>query len=415
MKETKRQGGSNKKNGTMQHRLRFATKKPTTVLPPIPLPFPPITDAERLVSKISTKKTLARFPNAFIIYRAEYVQYLKSQGIHLSMTELSPMISRSWKQESEFVKDTYTRLSLQAEKLYLRRGSEQYILSNQEYYHPSQQEINDFSNTITQGSNFYIDPLALARPIAQRKMLSPNLSSNFGSIPNENFSLSTEHSTNQHSIFHQDISCSASTSPIIQLSEGFFESSQHSQTSINDFQESHSSNIAPIYSNIYSNISFNGNKLVDENIHCWSKDVPNCNINLAPIFKSPISSRASASAPQLIHTHYCLLPPILNNQSHFYESPYPLGVCLGNHVWGTSTPVPSRKQSLVSQTDHESTTIEAEIDEDTLTIDEFPSNFFDTLCSQESSTIKLPSLPIESFENYGNTAFLGQFQPTVSS
>ncbi|GBB95887.1 hypothetical protein RclHR1_02640001 [Rhizophagus clarus] len=103
-----------------QVKIKLDIKKPTPSCPPLPLPFPPTQRVEQIVAKLVAKPRLARFPNAFIMYRNEYVSYLKSQGYHISMTELSPMISTSWKKESEFVKEAYTKLSSEAEKLYVR-------------------------------------------------------------------------------------------------------------------------------------------------------------------------------------------------------------------------------------------------------------------------------------------------------
>jgi hypothetical protein len=109
-----------------QAKIKLDLKKPAPSSPPLPLPFPPTQKVEQIVAKLVAKPRLARFPNAFIMYRNEYVQYLKSQGYHISMTELSPMISTSWRKESEFVKEAYTKLSSEAEKLYVRdTGSSQ--------------------------------------------------------------------------------------------------------------------------------------------------------------------------------------------------------------------------------------------------------------------------------------------------
>ncbi|CAG8574084.1 1774_t:CDS:2, partial [Racocetra persica] len=90
------------------------------ILPPLPLPYPPATRVEKIVEKLISKPKLARFPNAFIMYRNEYVQFLKASGLNFPMTELSPMISYSWKQEPPCVKDAYTQISSEAERLYVQ-------------------------------------------------------------------------------------------------------------------------------------------------------------------------------------------------------------------------------------------------------------------------------------------------------
>ncbi|CAG8572546.1 9537_t:CDS:2 [Paraglomus brasilianum] len=106
----------------LQHQSRFSSKNSTPILPPIKLSFPPEIDIKDFVSKLllSRKKRLGRFPNAFIMYRNVYVRYLKDKGYHLPMTDLSPMIGWSWKQESEEVKKWYTSFSIEVEKLYFQ-------------------------------------------------------------------------------------------------------------------------------------------------------------------------------------------------------------------------------------------------------------------------------------------------------
>ncbi|CAB4402580.1 unnamed protein product [Rhizophagus irregularis] len=105
-----------------QVKITLDLKKPSPSSPasslPLPLPFPPTQSIEQIVAKLVAKPSLGRFPNAFILYRNEYVQYLKSQGYHISMTELSSMISSTWKKESKFVKDAFTKLLSDTEYMY---------------------------------------------------------------------------------------------------------------------------------------------------------------------------------------------------------------------------------------------------------------------------------------------------------
>ncbi|RIB18106.1 hypothetical protein C2G38_2086613 [Gigaspora rosea] len=102
-----------------EQRIHLDIRKKHTLLPP--LPFPPTIQIEDLVAKLTSKTSkpkLARFPNAFIIYRSEYVQFLKEKGLNFPMTMLSAMTSSAWKQEPSCVKDVYTLISNEAEKLY---------------------------------------------------------------------------------------------------------------------------------------------------------------------------------------------------------------------------------------------------------------------------------------------------------
>ncbi|CAG8446551.1 17511_t:CDS:1 [Acaulospora morrowiae] len=105
------------------NRLRdqpMSSIKKNTLYPPLSLPQSPPTIKEvmKLVEKLISKPKVARFPNSFIIYRSTYVKYLKDNGYKIPMTELSPMISRSWKAEPSFVKEIYVKISNEAEQLY---------------------------------------------------------------------------------------------------------------------------------------------------------------------------------------------------------------------------------------------------------------------------------------------------------
>lgn len=150
MKQTRKRVDTQKKNGLMQRgqqKIKLTINKPRGSLPPLPLPYPPEIDLQKMVAKLASKPKLARFPNAFIMYRNEYVHYLKSKDLHLSMTELSPMIAASWRQEPEYVKDAYTQLSSEAEKLYVRVAAN--AQPEIKYKFPSQQRhptFNDFSS-----------------------------------------------------------------------------------------------------------------------------------------------------------------------------------------------------------------------------------------------------------------------------
>lgn len=103
-----------------EQKIKLDIHRERPILPPLPLPYPPATRVEKIVEKLISKPKLARFPNAFIMYRNEYVQFLKASGLNFPMTELSPMISYSWKQEPPCVKDAYTQISSEAERLYVQ-------------------------------------------------------------------------------------------------------------------------------------------------------------------------------------------------------------------------------------------------------------------------------------------------------
>ncbi|GBC06646.1 hypothetical protein RclHR1_00070013 [Rhizophagus clarus] len=84
----------------------------------IKLPFPPQIDPYKLVSNRKQDGSMgripARTPNAFILYRKVFIESAHKVGYHLPMTVISTMASKSWKHESDIVKEEYRKISKQA-------------------------------------------------------------------------------------------------------------------------------------------------------------------------------------------------------------------------------------------------------------------------------------------------------------
>ncbi|KAF0383424.1 MATA-HMG [Gigaspora margarita] len=81
-------------------------------------PFPPTINIDDLVTSKPNGDKPSKSSNAFIIYRKVYVKELHSRGVNLQMTQISPMVSESWKQEPEVVKQEYKKLAEAAKKRY---------------------------------------------------------------------------------------------------------------------------------------------------------------------------------------------------------------------------------------------------------------------------------------------------------
>ncbi|CAJ0853647.1 1322_t:CDS:2, partial [Entrophospora sp. SA101] len=73
---------------------------------------------EELVSSKPNGDKPSKSSNAFIIYRKAYVKELHSRGINLQMTQISPMVSESWKKEPANVKAEYKKLADVAKQRY---------------------------------------------------------------------------------------------------------------------------------------------------------------------------------------------------------------------------------------------------------------------------------------------------------
>ncbi|CAG8555344.1 10226_t:CDS:1 [Acaulospora morrowiae] len=84
--------------------------------PQIKPKFPPqLNPRDLIVTKKSQDETLppiiSRVPNAFIIYRKQFVKSAREQGYFLPMTVISSMASASWENEDEEVKLEYKRIA----------------------------------------------------------------------------------------------------------------------------------------------------------------------------------------------------------------------------------------------------------------------------------------------------------------
>ncbi|CAG8685027.1 1753_t:CDS:1 [Cetraspora pellucida] len=79
----------------------------------IKLPFPPEINPQDLVIFHQNGK-VPKPPNAFMIYRKLFVETARASGYNLPMNIISLMVSKSWKQEVEEVKNEYKRIAKEA-------------------------------------------------------------------------------------------------------------------------------------------------------------------------------------------------------------------------------------------------------------------------------------------------------------
>ncbi|CAG8446701.1 13197_t:CDS:1 [Acaulospora morrowiae] len=90
----------------------------TKNIPKIKLPFPPVINPQDLISlresPDGTRKLPSRAPNAFIIFRKQFVKAARDEGYFLPMTVISSMASEAWEAETEEVKSEYRRIAKEA-------------------------------------------------------------------------------------------------------------------------------------------------------------------------------------------------------------------------------------------------------------------------------------------------------------
>ncbi|CAG8461487.1 1247_t:CDS:2 [Racocetra fulgida] len=79
----------------------------------IKLPFPPKINSRDLVV-FHPDGRVPKTPNAFMIYRKLFVETARASGYNLPMNIISLMVSRSWEQEPEEIKNEYKRIAKEA-------------------------------------------------------------------------------------------------------------------------------------------------------------------------------------------------------------------------------------------------------------------------------------------------------------
>ncbi|CAG8789379.1 26130_t:CDS:1 [Racocetra persica] len=79
----------------------------------IKLPFPPKINSHDLVI-FHPDGRVPKTPNAFMIYRKLFVETARASGYNLPMNIISLMVSRSWEQEPEKIKNEYKRIAKEA-------------------------------------------------------------------------------------------------------------------------------------------------------------------------------------------------------------------------------------------------------------------------------------------------------------
>ncbi|CAG8521330.1 23016_t:CDS:2 [Gigaspora rosea] len=132
-------------------------------LPTIRPPFPPVINVEDLISlresSDGTQMFPCRAPNAFIIYRKQFVKAARDKGYFLPMTVISSMCSRAWENEEE--NDLWNIVQFKPKPPATTNNSEDvkfYDLLNTEpnlfYSNPGYINNNDINQTFYNSMNY---------------------------------------------------------------------------------------------------------------------------------------------------------------------------------------------------------------------------------------------------------------------
>ncbi|CAI2168143.1 9487_t:CDS:1 [Funneliformis geosporum] len=93
---------------------------PQPPLPIIKVPFPPNVDPEELILKPRKAKSKlpTKPPNAFMIYRMQYVKELHAKDYRLPMRSVSASVASAWREEPEQIVEFYEKIAREASKIY---------------------------------------------------------------------------------------------------------------------------------------------------------------------------------------------------------------------------------------------------------------------------------------------------------
>ncbi|CAG8524775.1 21546_t:CDS:1 [Racocetra persica] len=83
----------------------------------IQVPFPPRVSVSRLVEKRLQTPAHSKSPNSFFIYRGAFLDEVRTRNCKVKMTDISPIISASWKRQPLFVKNAYKEIAQEVERL----------------------------------------------------------------------------------------------------------------------------------------------------------------------------------------------------------------------------------------------------------------------------------------------------------
>ncbi|CAG8456887.1 3428_t:CDS:2 [Diversispora eburnea] len=168
------------------------------------LPFPPEINAKDLIahreSPDGTKKLTTRAPNAFIIFRKQFVKTARDEGHFLPMTVISSMASTAWENEREEVRVEYKRIAREA---HIQRKA----FENNNHSTSPNENINLNSNLYdnTEQQQQYSSPFLMKNHIQQNNLYNDDNNwsgtiSNFTASPSNSLSDFTSNASSSPSI-----------------------------------------------------------------------------------------------------------------------------------------------------------------------------------------------------------------------
>ncbi|CAG8656412.1 45804_t:CDS:2 [Gigaspora margarita] len=161
--------------------------------PVIEVPFPPSIDLEKIITrkknKISTKP-----PNAFFIYRMQYIKELHNRNYYLSMRIISPAVANSWRKEPYHVIKYYEEIARETNEIFKKKFPRLPTFQKKPVLHFQQKTNIDISNspylTTYQCYPNFLQPIAIketAEYLNPRKSYRKGIHENDKKFDIENF------------------------------------------------------------------------------------------------------------------------------------------------------------------------------------------------------------------------------------
>jgi len=148
----------------------------------ITLPFPPVISAQDFLDRRSPDRATAKSPNAFFIYRKDFVNYLQVCNYNLKMRDVSSMAGSSWKVASKEVKDAYKQIARDVEKLLIAQRQSRFEESKRNRSNHDNNEGHTLSPIYLEPSYHFHDTSTSYFP-----QQPPSMSVNSWFIPDQQF------------------------------------------------------------------------------------------------------------------------------------------------------------------------------------------------------------------------------------
>ncbi|CAG8622463.1 1050_t:CDS:1 [Funneliformis caledonium] len=177
---------------------------PQPPLPIIRVPFPPNVNPEELILKPRKAKSKlpTKPPNAFMIYRMQYVKELHAKDYRLPMRSVSASVASAWREEPDHVVEYYEDIAREASKIYNQKYPKPTLQPRLSVEKHGQKRRNGLTNATSPPLGHFNDHALNHNDNTRQnhyRYFDYNRPLNTGTTTLENHSLASYHNHNMHS------------------------------------------------------------------------------------------------------------------------------------------------------------------------------------------------------------------------